>query len=175
MTTSDIKAKAKAWLQANRRKIITVLVLLALGFAAGSVLATDKPAPPPPPAQAPAPVVVDKWNGPDKAFHLAGGVMMGAVATVQTQSRPAGFAISCGAGLAFELLSPAWGGLSQLSRCGGGLHRRRGGRTRGRAAVAAGAQGRARGVAQGVLSTRPGNTRAVFGRTGPLAAGIVPG
>lgn len=111
MTTSDIKAKAKAWLQANRRKIITVLVLLALGFAAGSVLATDKPAPPPPPpAPAPAPVVVDKWNGPDKAFHLAGGVMVGAVATVQTQSRPAGFAISCGAGLAFELLSPAWGG-----------------------------------------------------------------
>ena len=77
MQTAEFREALKAWAKTHRQAIISVLVLLALGFAAGAVLATDKPKP--------APVVVqpphenrclDKW----KCDHFIGSGVLGVAA-----------------------------------------------------------------------------------------------
>lgn len=82
MTMTAIRESARAWALAHKRHIIAVLVLLALGFAAGSVLAHDGPPPTPTPTPTPLPIVqaaephqnrcIDKW----KCDHfIASGVL----------------------------------------------------------------------------------------------------
>lgn len=84
MTIAAMRSAARAWATAHRRHIITVLALLALGFAAGAAFATDKPAPAPPPPQ---PVVqayepnqsrcLDKWKCDHFIASGVGGVLIG--------------------------------------------------------------------------------------------------
>lgn len=83
MTTTEFRAALKAWVKAHRRKIIAVFALVALGFAAGAVLAHDKPPPAPAPEQ---PVVqaaaphqsrcLDKW----KCDHIIASGFAGVIA-----------------------------------------------------------------------------------------------
>lgn len=116
MDTTTIRDTIKTWAKSHKRHLIAALVLLVLGFAAGSVLAHDKPAPAPTPAPQPTPprIDLDPWNGTDKLFHLGAGMMAGALATVHTESRLKGGSIACGAGVLFEVVSPAWGGYRSM-------------------------------------------------------------
>ena len=77
MQTAAFREALKDWARSHRQAIISVIVLLVLGFAAGAVLATDKPKP--------APVVVqpphenrclDKW----KCDHFIGSGVLGVAA-----------------------------------------------------------------------------------------------
>lgn len=45
----------------------------------------------------------DTWTGPDKKLHLGAGIVIGAVGTLATGSRMAGFALGAGAGLLKEV------------------------------------------------------------------------
>lgn len=45
----------------------------------------------------------DTWTSPDKALHLGAGIAIGAIGTLATGSRTAGFALGAGAGLLKEV------------------------------------------------------------------------
>jgi hypothetical protein len=45
----------------------------------------------------------DKWTGPDKKLHLAGGFVLGGGVTLMTENKHAGFGAGCLAGLAKEI------------------------------------------------------------------------
>lgn len=54
------------------------------------------------------PSVKDSWTSEDKGYHLAGGAVLSTVSTIKWESRAVGFAVGCGAGVAFELLAPGF-------------------------------------------------------------------
>lgn len=103
MTTTEFRAALKAWVKAHRRKIIAVFALVALGFAAGAVLAHDKPPPAPAPEQ---PVVqaaaphqsrcLDKWKCDHFIGSAAGGVLFGRTIDEEHKWRWAERELGCG-------------------------------------------------------------------------------
>lgn len=103
MTTTDFRAALKAWAKAHRRKIIAVFALVALGFAAGAVLAHDKPPPAPAPEQ---PVVqaaepyqsrcIDRWKCDHFIASGFAGVLAGRAIDEQSKWRWADRELGCG-------------------------------------------------------------------------------
>lgn len=76
MNTKELRAALKAWAQTHRRQIIYAIVLLVLGFAAGAVLATEKPTPPPVVTESHVNRCLDKW----KCDHFIGSGFLGVAA-----------------------------------------------------------------------------------------------
>lgn len=79
MQTAEFREALKAWAKTHRRKIISAVVLLALGFAAGAALATEKHTPKPPPVVIEPPHVnrcLDKW----KCDHFIASGFLGVAA-----------------------------------------------------------------------------------------------
>lgn len=53
--------------------------------------------------QTPAQAGDDRWTGPDKKLHLAGGAVLGGFGTLASERKDVGFGLGCLAGLAKEI------------------------------------------------------------------------
>ena len=77
MQTAAFREALKDWARSHRQAIISVIVLLVLGFAAGAVLAHDKPKPPPEPQLLGMPP--DNHGG--RTSHIGYSAAIGAIGT----------------------------------------------------------------------------------------------